>query len=256
MSDLMEGQNPGSFGGTITELSPSAVGPGQPSSLFQFRGDPNDPQMITVALNAIANNPNIGAPGGYVVGTASFGSGTSGAQKFEFDVPLRNANDGFGSGTLLSVPAANLEISVRNDGGVVPPGGTSVPLSSGGIVTVSAAAATKPRPGNTPLTRTIYGVLASVVGNGVAPGVTLSISVPAFAKSFRVLRSSIATTAININVSSYLGGGIIDGPYVIAAGAAAPSISLPSGATTVSIQNDAASATNLRVCGVEFTLAL
>lgn len=250
MGRLFTAQNPGSFGGTTQNLqaagapSLAPAGLGQAQSLLQFRGKGDDPQMITATIFAIS--PPSLAPTGPLTGILFWGSGNGQNQRAEFDIGVTgNADDAsLSGGTMVSVPATHLELQVRNDGNLIPVGGSNTIGSTGGPVSVIASLGVGAKISNTRAVRTAWLING---GAGLAPGATIQAFVPPFATSFVVQRDD-AGNALQIDTSMNSGLTFTDGPYNVAANARSPEFSISGWVSLVRIKNTGATPiTNLSI---------
>lgn len=249
----------GHIGGTGIPVPPAQVasatlGKGAEVGILRMAGsdvDENDPQMVTIAINAQPGSAVTGSEGAFsplgggpLVGIVTWGSGLGAQNRAEFDLPLQgpiNPNAAnplpsvFGSGVLVSVPASALEIKCRNDARFIPPGGTD-PIGNIAVApVVTASLGTSERGGPSKLFYTQW--LVSSVAGGLAAAATIFCPIPAFAKSFRIMRQSAAQTISFTVNGSTLG---IDGPYNVAANAMAPNVELSGNTYQINITNTGA----------------
>jgi len=250
---LLDHVNATWVGGPLKVLAPAAAaaqglpGLGPLVSLIQFGppiGAKHDPQKL--GRTPLVMTASVFGQGGTgpIVGIARWGSGNGYQQSLEFDIELGFPQATFGGippgstvgGQLFSLPGTSFEIAARNDLNFVPSAGS---IALGAVLAppvpsqASASLGTGNRAsGGLGLTRTVYGYF-----NPAVPLVgTATIPVPAFAKRFRVFRSTgvVAAAAITVLVTdgNFV---IIDGSYNEAAGAPPAIYHLPSAASTVQV---------------------
>lgn len=274
LAGLLDGVNATFVGGPFAILPPANVaaigapGKGPVQTLVKFsadvakKGEPLKLGRVPVVLTASA----FGTGGtGPLVGIARWGSGNGSQQEMEFDLQLgfplaatpgAAANGAYPTqgGQLFSVPATSLEIAARNDLNLIP-GAGSIALGIILAPAVPSQATASIGIGNRAgvgggLTRTIiarYNPGAMLAGQFLVP-------VPAFAKRFRVIRSSGLAAAAAITVNVVDGAFVIcDGAYSEAAGVPPTTYTLPSAAAEVVVTVAAA---GCDVVGCIFELGL
>ncbi len=267
---LMAGVGPGRVGGPakIIPANPNTgvgvLGQGAWQSLVKFQAQSQSddqttmlksPSTLTASIFAQGNSGQAGIFAGVgfgpLVGLAKWGAGNSGEQLAEFDVGINSLVQVQGGGTLLTVVGDYLEIQVRNDGSVIPRAGDqALGAQNQDAPTAGATIGMGNRPGSAPLTLTKWAAFNPA--GGLAALGTALVTVPAFAKSFRVFRAD-ATQPISIQVFQD-GVQSMDGPYNVAANVPAPELPLGSTAARVVITNTGAAA--LTAVGAVFTLGL
>lgn len=251
MTRLTEDVDAGQLGLAGIPILPSAAaaqgfaGRGPETSILRFRGNDDDPLMMSASVS-VSDSTNSAQAFGPIVGIAKWGSGKGGMIVAEFDVPGNNYPQTFldgqgnvylGGGVELSVPGSSLEILLRNDGNVIPAIG-NVAIGSG---VPSAFGTSSFGPGNKPksdLFRTIWQVSAGI-GSGLAAAGATDINVPPFAKTVRIFRASggAVPTSPTIRVSLVRNGGRIIETYVVAADTPTPELPLPAGVFAIHIGN-------------------
>lgn len=209
-------------------------------------GDSQKLGRVPIVITATVYGVGGGATGP-LVGIAEWGSGNGVQQSVEFDIPLMGVGAGAAAagGAILSVPCTAITIKARNDGNVIPRNGDlpigSIfgPVASETFPAAACSVGTGVKAGNAFLTRTIWAVNG---GAGLAATGSVSVSVPAWAQRFRVLRSDAGQT-IQVTTST-LGFQGVSGPINEAANAPPTLYALPSGANAVQITNTGAAAIN------------
>lgn len=259
--EMFAGQNPGSYGGfaLVDPAGAAALAPtgfGAEQSVFQFRGAPDDPNVVSVG---IAAGPAAAGqfPPGPLTGIVLFGSGNQDLIRAEFDIPsVQNnalaASSQFSGGVIITVPATNVEVRARHDGNLVPPTVAAVAMvrignaQSVGQARVSAGLALGPRSANSRVTRTIW-IISKGGGAGLAPTDAGTCLIPPFAQSVRVLRSNNGTGSqagsMRVGFGTLNGGASSDGGYDVAAGAVSPEFPLGGTETTLTVLNNNAAIT-------------
>lgn len=190
---------------------------GKPVRLGQLTGEAHRTEVSSIALFSTGVVVTSGLlrgftlPGGPLVAIANFSS-SGGGGTIEFDVPCNvggtpQANFSVipGGGSMCCFPAANVDISVRNDGNYVPTlntvGGIPIgQLNGNPTITVPKAQACVGVGSKTGrLTRSVW--LLNTAGTP-AP-FTLVTPVPPFARTFRVLRQqTVAADVLTISLQA------------------------------------------------------
>ncbi|MES2211323.1 MAG: hypothetical protein V4515_14265, partial [Chloroflexota bacterium] len=256
---LMSGLDPGRVGGPaqIVPANPTVgtgiapTGRGALVSLVKFQSDNRraglmviDPEVLTASIYAFGNSGAAGVLAGQgfgpLVGIAKWGSGNSGEQSAEFDVPINSLVATQAGGTLLTVVGDYLELQIRNDASVKPRAGdATLGVNSQVGPFAGATIGVGNRPGSAPVTLTRWAAFNPA--GGLAPGAPGAfVQVPPFAKTFRVFRSD-AAQAVTVLVGQD-GGQNMDGPYAIGANVPSPEYPLGSTAAFINITNTGAAA--------------
>lgn len=246
--------------------APSLNAFGAISSLVKFNVDTSKhgrPQHLGRVPLVLTSSAFVQGGTGPVVGVCRFGSGNGSQQVFEFDIqqgfPLFTVpnitNAATSGGSLFSLPCTSIEINARNDANLmVNAGGDPLGLVAGAAVPIATASIGIGNRGSSkPLTRTSYGIYAPAsVGGRLAAGSIVQISVPAFAKRFRVFRTD-ATQPIQVSLTDGTAT-TFDGPYNEAANAPPATYDLPASTSSVVVKNTGAG--TLSVVGCIFELGL
>lgn len=250
MSDLFDFDRvqEGNIGRTSDGLIvPAAAGTkrqGEPVTLLQFSGDPNDPQVVTVSIAAIQQTNGKGP----FVALLQWAAGLGQLQQAEIDIPTNDISQTTsgafpytpGGGLMVSFVGSSFEVKVRNDASFGPNNGDPLGLlgSAGVQFTASAGIGSHAGAGAPPL-RTIWGIH---VAAGLAAGAgAVLMAVPPFARRFRVFRSE-ADNPIDIRQVD-VRNAIVDGPYNVAAFTAAPQLELTGSTTFISVRNNGGATT-------------
>lgn len=244
---------PGALGGQSPIVpnpsGPSRTGFGLDTALFNIAATDNEPEMVTVAFSAMAPTNFNDRVAGPLVGILNFGGGNGRNMRLEFDVPLQQQSPmqtpGLGAvadcnaAVIVSVPASQIYAGMRHDGNLMPPSGTnslgSVVSNAVPVIGSAHVALGNRSTSSSKLWRTVW-VSYDGGGGGIPNGGSQTVSIPAFARSVRVIRSNSA-----LSMSIFINGGgnlnTIDGPYAVAAGAQSPVIDLSGFATQIVINN-------------------
>jgi len=223
VSDLIDYERvrQGNIGRTSAPVEPAGAGSGlvgNEENVIQFSGDPTDPQVITISLAAVLQT----ALRGPFTALIDFASGLGDQQRIEADIPTNRVNQANlvpytpGGGLMLTVVASSLRVSVRNDASFAPSadGPLNSILPSPGVP-FTASIGIGGAAGNGPgVNRTIWGQWTNI-GVGLAPAGFVDVTIPPFARTFRVLRGTAAQPVTFGQIDA--NGFFVDGPYSLAA---------------------------------------
>lgn len=237
----------------VAAATPGKRALGELRGLIQFRGQDEDPQVISASLYALQPS-NVAFAPGPLVAIIGWGAGDGGQHVAEVDLPSTQYSQatkeafggigvGNGSGCIISVPCTTLEIACRNDGALIPPiGNTPIGSSIDGQAQAHIGVGNRAS-GSGQLFRTIWQVNGTA-GNGLAAAATTEIVIPPFARSVRVMRGTVNNfggaalgTAPAFRVGKVgINGQLVD-PIVVAADAACPEIPLSGSDALLGITN-------------------
>jgi hypothetical protein len=235
-------------------------GQGRPTSVLTFPGCSADPHVITATLFAQLdlNGPSPGeglvnmGNCGPLVGFARWGSGDASQLYVEFDIPISvnssviapgQMGGSYGAGAVVSIPASQLEVGVRNDASLTPRlndfslGDTSDSNVLAGAPSVTGSLGVGTRSPSTSLSRTIWGVNGGPgeVAVGLDPGDHIDIILPPFAQTFAVHRwESLEILVSQVNMF----GTEVDGPFTIPASVPCPEMVLNNLTTFIRVTNN------------------
>lgn len=250
MSDLTHNVDKGALGAQTKFLLPgqlgfrnfrnNAPGKGTPQPCAKFSGHQSSPMVLTASFQTSGPQINgILTPGPFVA-VVMFGSGNGAMQTVEVDLPCNfsGGNNFCAGGVQVSVPCANVELWARNDAALLALVGDQTigqapnPQTSEVVATGSVGVGV--RTGSGFPVRTVYAVLGSGAGQGLANGATVQIPVPPFSKAVRVARFDMANNSLSIVLA---GLSAAEGPYVVPANVAAPKLEFGGDLQTVNVTN-------------------
>lgn len=217
------------IGNELIILTPNVTNPPltiptqNPDRLINLNAASKAGQMVTVFIGASANTKAPGLPSSFMTAVIEFGNGSR-FTSLELDIPMGpfQLTNIFGTGipttafiggALLTVPAGTLRVYARSDATLVTPNSFgTLPIAAGlGVeppqdqahpTIVTSFAGYYTRATNSAPTKTLWlgrtrSATRFITVAGINPGV---YSIPAFAKTIRILRDPIATTAITFEL--------------------------------------------------------
>lgn len=210
------------------------------------------PRVATVSVFAVGGS-------GPITGIVRWGAGNGSQQELEFDiqtgfplftVPVPTGSTKASGGSIFALPMTSIEVLARNDANLIPYNGGGVALglpdsSPLGAPSATASLALGDRGGSSQLTRTV----TTYYGGVLAPAGTFTISVPAFAQSYRLFR--LGGGAITVQTQDGQANPVDE--YALAADVPAPLIALPGSSSGLVVTTAAAT---LKVLGAIFNLAI
>jgi hypothetical protein len=215
--------------------SKGQAGLGPLTGIIQFKGQTEDPQMLTASIMG-ADPGNTGFTYGPLTAVIQWGSGNSDTHVAEVDIQTTAGLGqlvGLIGGTVVSVPASSLEVSARNDGNFIPNVG-NLPIGQPRDGAASALMAVGSRSSSGQLRKTNWAVLGTA-GNGLAAAGQAAIVIPPFATGVRVFRSG--GTAMVVQLVMIAGGGLAIDPINVAANTPCPFIPLSNQVLAVQVTN-------------------
>jgi len=232
----------------VTANVPAAIGDlgrGHEVILADLTGASRLGQVVTVVFTAydprnFLDGATLAAEPGVPVGIVRFGNG-AGLAEVEIDIPSPHSHANgvpYGvSGTAISVPAGSLRVLARDDGRVIPGTGQGalVPDGTAGGQLVSAHVVYGDRgsPGR------VYRTLFFGIDPGLLAGQSVSLRVPAFARSVTFYRVSKVVMSVLFEMAwTAAGGPFILDEIELASGFDSPTFPIPPRCTQLTITND------------------
>lgn len=267
---------------------------GIPVRVLDLRGDDANGDVVCVSLQqeTVINQSGADVPeteepaAGPLIGITEFGAG-GGLSSFEFDIPVPVSFPGNvvstlpafqdflavsrrNNGILLSLPVSSLRVFVRNDakapyliGGAAggPNPGAPFPINGinpdgVGVVRVHTTYGNRVRQAH--LTRS-YPICNSLVTDPFAPGQTITIGIPAYARRVYFPRNPVESTSLSVEFGQHqlssATNSVLRGIYAVATGSNGPLDIMPYD-NTLSVTNDVGVGVNIDQLQIVFELGI